>query len=98
MIRITSGGIVIDIADEIDRGHLNAGWNTVVSTDEATVEIFRDPVEAAVADFERAKAEAEQRIEQVQVELEAKQEELAQKEAELEAAKEADLPEEGISR
>jgi uncharacterized protein YcbX len=82
VIRIVSGGVVVDIAEEIDRGNLAAGWNTVVSSRDVQVEVYRDAVEAEVASYEVAKAEAESRLESVRSEFEAVQVELAESEAE----------------
>jgi hypothetical protein len=82
VIRIVSGGVVVDIAEEIDRGRLAAGWNTVVSSRDVQVEVYRDAVEAEVASYEVAKAEAESRLESVRSEFEAVQAELAESEAE----------------
>jgi hypothetical protein len=82
VIRIVSGGVVVDIAEEIDRGNLAAGWNTVVSSRDVQVEVYRDAVEAEVASYEVAKAEAESRLESVRSEFEAVQAELAESEAE----------------
>jgi hypothetical protein len=83
VIRIVSGGVVVDIAEEIDRGNLAAGWNTVVSSRDVQVEVYRDAVEAEVASYEVAKAEAESRLESVRSEFEAVQAELAESEAEV---------------
>jgi hypothetical protein len=87
VIRIVSGGVVVDIAEEIDRGRLAAGWNTVVASRDVQVEVFRDSVEAEVASFEVAKAEAEQRLESVEQELAVVRGEVEVKEAELAEAK-----------